>query len=269
MLAAAGPAAQAGRGVRLGADTLSRLLDDLCKPGALERRREGERQLCEYVEAEARDLSADAFSKFMTEAYARLGAMVKSPDAYKRLGAVLAIDELIGMRAIGDDAARTAAFSSMLRRLFEDSQDLVLLEVGATTLGHLVRSGGPMMADVVERQVRDALPWLNPRLEPSEARRYAAVLILRELADCAPAVFNVHVKSFIDGVWGGLRDPKLHVREASVQALTSVLVLVEKRETRYRYGTIADCYTEMGDFEAAAANYDKYIRIMSTDGTPV
>jgi hypothetical protein len=49
--------------------------------------------------------------------------------------------------------ARTANFSSMLRRLFEDSQDLVLLEVAATALGHLVRSGGPMMADVVERQV--------------------------------------------------------------------------------------------------------------------
>jgi hypothetical protein len=42
----------------------------------------------------------------------------------------------------------------MLRRLFEEGQDLVLLEVAATTLGHLVRSGGPMMADVVERQVR-------------------------------------------------------------------------------------------------------------------
>lgn len=68
-------------------------------------------------------------------------------------------------------------------------------------------------------QVRDALPWLNPRLEPSEARRYAAVLILRELADVAPAVFNVHVKAFIDGIWGGLRDAKPHVRDASVSAL--------------------------------------------------
>ncbi|KIZ06832.1 hypothetical protein MNEG_1119 [Monoraphidium neglectum] len=32
------------------------------------------------------------------------------------------------------------------------------------------------------------------------------------------------------------------------------------------YGTIADCYTEMGDFEHAAVNYDKYIRVMNTDG---
>jgi len=77
MMATGGQAAQPSRGVRLGADTLSRLLDDLCKPGALERRREGERQLCEYVEAEARDLSADAFSKFMQEVYTRLQAMIK------------------------------------------------------------------------------------------------------------------------------------------------------------------------------------------------
>ncbi len=74
---AASQNAQAGRGVRMGGDTLSRLLDELCKPGALERRREGERQLLEYVEAEARDLSADAFSKFMLEVYARLQGMIK------------------------------------------------------------------------------------------------------------------------------------------------------------------------------------------------
>lgn len=32
------------------------------------------------------------------------------------------------------------------------------------------------------------------------------------------------------------------------------------------YGTIADCYTELGDFELAAVNYDKYIKVMNTDG---
>lgn len=36
--------------------------------------------------------------------------------------------------------------------------------------------------------------------------------------------------------------------------------------THTQYGTIADCYTELGDFEAAASNYDKYITKMNTDG---
>lgn len=67
----------AARGVRVGADTLSRLLDDLCRPGALERRREGERALCEFVEAEARDVGADAFGKFMAEVYTRLHGLIK------------------------------------------------------------------------------------------------------------------------------------------------------------------------------------------------
>ena len=45
------------------------------------------------------------------------------------------------------------------------------------------------------------------------------MLVLREMAENAPAVFNVHVKPFLDSIWGGLRDSRVHVREASVQAL--------------------------------------------------
>lgn len=65
-------------------------------------------------------------------------------------------------------------------------------------------------------QVRRAIEWLGDR---GEARRYAAALILRELAENAPAVFNVHVRAFIEAIWAGLRDSKLLVREASVAAL--------------------------------------------------
>lgn len=59
-------------------------------------------------------------------------------------------------------------------------------------------------------QLQRCLPWLNPRApESSESRRYAAVLMLRRLAEAQPAVFNVHVKQFIDSIWGALRDPKV------------------------------------------------------------
>jgi FKBP12-rapamycin complex-associated protein len=59
-------------------DTLSRLLEDLCRPGAWERVcKEGERQLAEYVDAELRDLAPDAFSKFMTEVYVRIANLIK------------------------------------------------------------------------------------------------------------------------------------------------------------------------------------------------
>ena len=64
--------------------------------------------------------------------------------------------------------------------------------------------------------MRRSIEWLGDK---GEARRYAAALILCELAENAPAVFNVHVRAFIDAVWNGLRDPKQLVREASVTAL--------------------------------------------------
>jgi pentatricopeptide repeat protein len=32
------------------------------------------------------------------------------------------------------------------------------------------------------------------------------------------------------------------------------------------YGTIADCYTDLGEFEKAAMFYDKYIECMNKDG---
>lgn len=66
-------------------------------------------------------------------------------------------------------------------------------------------------------QVKRSLEWLHG--EGGGNKRYAAVLILREMAKNAPAVFNVHVRSFIEIIWAGLRDPKVLVREASVAAL--------------------------------------------------
>lgn len=65
--------------------------------------------------------------------------------------------------------------------------------------------------------MRRAIEWLSGN--HGEARRYAAALIARELAENAPAVFNVHVRAFIDAIWAGLRDQRLLVRDASVAAL--------------------------------------------------
>ncbi len=65
--------------------------------------------------------------------------------------------------------------------------------------------------------MRRAIEWLGGN--HGEARRYAAALVARELAENAPAVFNVHVRAFIDAIWAGLRDQRLLVRDASVAAL--------------------------------------------------
>jgi len=62
---------------RSGGETVSRLLEELCFPGALDRVREGERHLKDYVEAEARELSPETFSKLMAELHQRVQYMIR------------------------------------------------------------------------------------------------------------------------------------------------------------------------------------------------
>jgi FKBP12-rapamycin complex-associated protein len=54
-------------------DTLSRHLENLCRPG---HKADGERHLLDYVESEARDLSTEAFGRFMNDIYNRLAIML-------------------------------------------------------------------------------------------------------------------------------------------------------------------------------------------------
>jgi hypothetical protein len=62
---------------RGGGESISRLLEGLCCPGALDRVRDGERCLRDYVEGEARDLPPEAFSKLMGELHHRVQYMIR------------------------------------------------------------------------------------------------------------------------------------------------------------------------------------------------
>ncbi|XP_047947439.1 serine/threonine-protein kinase TOR-like isoform X2 [Salvia hispanica] len=210
-------------------DALNRLLADLSirgnpKDGAAPAFRR-------YVEEQARDLSGEAFSRFMDQLYDRITGLLDSSDVAENLGALRAIDELIDVE-IGENAVKVAKIANYMRTAFEAKRESETLVIASKVLGHLARAGGAMTADEVERLVRIALDWL--RGDRVEYRRFAAVLILKEMAENASTVFNVHVPEFVDAIWVALRDPKLDVRERAVEALRACLRVIEKRETRWR-----------------------------------
>ncbi|CAN4107823.1 unnamed protein product [Withania somnifera] len=210
-------------------DALNRVLADFCTRGnpkdgvALTLRR--------LVEEEARDHSGEAFARFMDHLYERITTFLDSNEVSDNLGALRVIDELIDV-TISENASKVAKFSNYMRAAFETKRDPEILVLASKVLGHLARSGGAMTADEVERQVKVALEWL--RGERIEYRRFAAVLILKEMAENASTVFNVHVPEFVDAIWVALRDPTLAVREKAVEALRACLRVIEKRETRWR-----------------------------------
>ncbi|KAK0607667.1 hypothetical protein LWI29_018339 [Acer saccharum] len=210
-------------------DALNRILGDLCthanpKEGA-------SLALKKHLEEEARDLSGEAFSRFMDLLYDRISTLLETNDVADNLGALRAIDQLIDV-ALGENASKVSKFSNYIRTVFEVKRDRDVLVLASRVLGHLARAGGAMTADEVEFQVKMALDWL--RVDRVEYRRFAAVLILKEMAENASTVFNVHVPEFVDAIWVALRDPTLAVRERAVEALRACLRVIEKRETRWR-----------------------------------
>lgn len=210
-------------------DALNRILADLCTRG---NPKEGASlALKKHLEEEARDLSGEGFSRFMDQLYDRISTLLESNDVAENMGALRAIDELIDV-ALGENATKVSKFSNYMRTVFDVKRDPEILVLASKVLGHLARAGGAMTADEVEFQVKVALDWL--RGDRVEYRRFAAVLILKEMAENASTVFNVHVPEFVDAIWVALRDPQLQVRERAVEALRACLRVIEKRETRWR-----------------------------------
>ncbi|KAK1259623.1 Serine/threonine-protein kinase TOR [Acorus gramineus] len=237
-------------------DALHRILSDLCTKG---NPKEGSTlALKKHVEEEARDLSGEAFSRFMDQLYDRIFGLLESSDVAENLGALRAINELIDT-PLGESASKVSKFSNYLRTVFDTKRETEVLILASRVLGHLARAGGAMTADEVERQVKNALDWL--RGERVEYRRFAAVLILKEMAENASTVFNVHVPEFVDLIWVALRDPTLAVRERAVEALRACLRVIEKRETRWR----VQWYYRM--FEATQDGLGKNASVHSIHGS--
>ena len=200
--------------------------------------------LREHVEAEARDTSSEAFAKYARDMYRRVHRLIQSTDVAKRLAGVYAVDQLTEAK-IGETANKMNRFATYLRDVFTVTCEPVLAEAAARAVGKIARVGGALTAGIADREVKRCVEWLKADADAfssssssrgggGEARRYAAVLVLRELAEHAPEVFNVHISSFIDAVWPALRDSRLFVRQAAVRALRACLVVIERRETRYR-----------------------------------
>eukprot|EP00741_Cyanophora_paradoxa_P013833 tig00020710_g13353.t1 len=217
---------------RGGTDSLNKYLQELKTSRNDEFRVKSAKNLRSFVEAEAREMPGEGFAKFMDLLHKRIFELVNSADTYEKIGGIMAIDELIDVDC-EENANNIARFANYLRNILPNSDEKTVL-YAAKALGHLARTGGALTTDFVEFEVKRALEWLPAADKAYEPRRYAAVLVLRELAENAPTLFYVHVTAFFEHIWVAFRDSKLHIREAAAESLRACLALVGKRESRLR-----------------------------------
>ena len=187
------------------------------------------------------ELPSDKFQDYYNNVNHRISQLVvQSNDTTEKIGGILAIDALISFD--GDDAAqKTTRFSGYLRSALRSNDNTVLV-FAARALGRLAIPGGALTAELVEAEVSSALEWLQS--DRQETRRFAAVLIIRELALNSPTLLYAFVPQIFDCILVALRDPKVLIRETAAEAAGACFEIIAARDAHLRQQWLGRVYDD-------------------------
>jgi FKBP12-rapamycin complex-associated protein len=153
---------------------------------------------------------------------------------------VLALDSLIDFR--GDDAGqKTTRFASLLRTILRGN-DTAAMIAAAKTLGRLAMPGGTITAELVEAEVKTALEHMQT--ERQESRRFAAALILNELARNSPTLLFGWIPQILEVVWIALQDQKIMIREAAAETVSACIDIFSTRDATMRQKYLQKIYED-------------------------
>jgi hypothetical protein len=124
-----------------------------------------------------------------------------------------------------------------VRNQLETNTNSELVEKGAECLGNLAKSGGNMTARNIEDTLERSIELLKQNARPNntEVKKYAAILILRELSKKLPVItFNKLFspsKHYLT-VFQACKDQRVHVRDAAAQVICACVAHISERLKR-------------------------------------
>ncbi|OJD16085.1 hypothetical protein AJ78_03718 [Emergomyces pasteurianus Ep9510] len=223
-----------------GADATQRIFHEL-KSKHEDTRSRASYELHDNVVAVSRELPPDKFIEYYNAVSQRIAQLVVTGnDANEKIGGLLALDRLIDFDGV-DAAQKTTRFASYLRSALRSNDNAVLI-YAARSLGRLAKPGGALTAELVESEIQSALEWLQS--ERQESRRFAAVLIIRELAKGSPTLLYGFVPQIFELIWVALRDPKVLIRETSAEAVSECFEILAARDVQVRQQWFGRIYEE-------------------------
>ncbi|KAJ3291491.1 phosphatidylinositol kinase- protein kinase tor1 [Rhizoclosmatium sp. JEL0117] len=205
-------------------------------------RRSFAKDIRDHVSAYAREVSGEPFSKFMQQdVNKRIFELIHSSEVNHKMAGILIIDSLIDFQG-EENTIKITRFANYLRIVLPGSDPQISI-LAAKALGRLAQPGGTLTAEFVEFEVKRALEWLQEG-ERNESRRYAAVLVLKELSLSSPTLIFSYVPQILDLVWTALRDPKVTIRESGAEVLSACLQLMQQRDSHLRRQWYRKIYDE-------------------------
>lgn len=224
-------------------DTLESLFADLKSRNDATRQAAAAR-LGEQVNAAFRELPPTEFTRYYDDVNRKIHYLIiNGVDTHERTGGLYALNALIDFR--GDDAAlKVTKFSNYLKRTLEGNDTSAMI-IAAKCMGRLASPGGPLTAELVDAEVKHALEWLTS--ERNENRRFAAVLILRELARQNGTLLYHAVPTILLNLWEGLRDQKVVIRETSAEVMNQLFKILATRDQQTRQSCLTRTYETAQD----------------------
>ncbi|KAL8971115.1 MAG: hypothetical protein Q9183_001211, partial [Haloplaca sp. 2 TL-2023] len=212
------------------ADPLNRLLLELKSKNEETRSKAAQDILAHLIEI-TRELPPEDVQLIYNPLIHRLGQLISnSSDSNEKLGAILTVEQLIEYD--GDDpGTKTTRFSNALRQGLRSNDNNVIIQA-ARAIGRLAVPGGALTAELVEYEIQSALEWL--RSDRQENRRFAAVLVIRDMARSSPTLVYAFVPQILDCIWVAVRDVKVLIREAAADAVGACFNIILTRDATLR-----------------------------------
>ncbi|KAL0469619.1 phosphatidylinositol 3-kinase [Neurospora intermedia] len=189
-------------------------------------RKRAARQIRDLVNVAKQEMGAEQFTAVFNTVNQRTMALIQGTDTCDRMGGVYILDALVDFDGI-DLALKYSRFEQHIGYILR-SKDVTPMQPAAVVLGKLCKPGGSLISELVDAEVKLALEWLQS--ERVEERRYAAVLILRELARNAPTLMYPYVNFVFEQSWIGLRDQRLLIRATSAETVSACFKIIRERD---------------------------------------
>lgn len=160
----------------------------------------------------------------------KVSEYIHSGDGADKIGGILALGILIDVDH-DDSTQKTTRYANYLRSIMRGTDNHCMV-LAAKTLGQLAAPGGTLTSELVESEMKQALEWLS--IDRQENRRFAAVLLLRELARSSPTLIYSFIGQILELIWVAIRDPKVLIRETAAEALAMCLSIMKYRDQKNR-----------------------------------
>uniref|UniRef100_A0A915E5G1 Serine/threonine-protein kinase TOR n=1 Tax=Ditylenchus dipsaci TaxID=166011 RepID=A0A915E5G1_9BILA len=234
----------------------------------------------------------------MERVHKNLLILRSSPDIYNRClnmlnnGPLSAIFEAINHPEVNEkkagiflivcfvelnNAEETTQVTKFTRNLLKilTCGDESVMKLASRAIAYLIQTSKTFAVEQMENSLNQCSEWLE-ETQRNEERLLAAVILAKDLALFTSSHFFQRATHFFNNIFKVIRDPKLALRTAAIQALQAALAVTSQREAKHKNEWYKRCFEEASikshkedALHASLLIFNELLRIANVDAEKI